>query len=426
MKILLTGATGFIGTRLRDVLLDRGHDVTCASRHKPARGRWVALDYAQALTPAAWLPHLERMDAVINAVGIFKETKSQRFALVHTRAPCALFEACRTQGVRRVVQVSALGAEHAQTPFQRSKHVADEFLLRLPIDGVVAQPSLVFGVGGVSSIQFMKLAVLPWIALPGGGEQPVQPVHVDDVAEALCVLVEQPSAGHADPARIALVGPHPYTLRDYLQALRASMQLPPGRIFRLPDGIAALLARMGDWSHNALFDRASLRMLEQGNVAAPRAMKRLLGRMPRDVPEFVDAATGRLARQAAEIAWLLGLARLSLAFVWLATGVVSLLVFPHAESYALLARVGVDTVLQPILLIGAAALDLALGVLTLAPPAQEARRRMLWLAQMVLMLFYMGVIAWRLPEFWSHPFGPLLKNFPMLALLIVLWVRDRD
>jgi hypothetical protein len=204
------------------------------------------------------------------------------------------------------------------------------------------------------------------------------------------------------------------------------MQLPPGTILRLPDGIAALLARMGDWNSNALFDRASLRMLEQGNVAPPRAIVRLLGRTPRDVPGFVDTATATLARRAAEVDWMLGLARFSLAFVWLATGVVSLLVFPHAESYALLARVGVDGTFQPLLLFGAAGFDLALGALTLAPPARAVRRRMLWLAQIALMLFYMLVIAWRLPEFWSHPFGPLLKNFPMLALLLFLWVRDRD
>jgi hypothetical protein len=215
-------------------------------------------------------------------------------------------------------------------------------------------------------------------------------------------------------------------LRQYLQALRASMRLPPGRISRLPDGIAALLARIGDWNRSALFDRASLRMLEQGNVGAPRAIARLLGRMPRDVPEFIDAATARLARRAAEADWMLALARFLLALVWLVTAVVSLLVFPHAQSYALLARVGVDTALQPLLLFGAAGFDLALGVLTLMPPARAARRRMLWLAQIALILFYTLVITWRLPQFWAHPFGPLLKNLPMLALLLMLWVRDRD
>jgi uncharacterized protein YbjT (DUF2867 family) len=426
MKVLLTGATGFIGGRLRDALLDRGHDVVCAGRRPPSRGRWVRIDYAQATTPKVWLPHVEHVDAVVNAVGIFKETKSQRFALVHTRAPCALFEACRLQGVTRVVQVSALGAERAQTQFQSSKHAADEFLLRLPLDGVVAQPSLVFGIAGTSSMRFIKLSVLPWIALPGRGEQPVQPVHVDDVVEALCALVERPSGRQAGGARIALAGPRPYTFCQYLQALRASMQLAPNRISRLPDGIAELLARMGDLSATALFDRAALKMLEQGNVAEPTAIARLLGRMPRDVPEFLDARTASLVRRDAEMDWLLVLARLSLAIVWIATGVVSLVVFPHADSYALLARVGVGTALQPLLLFGAAGFDLALGILTLAPPAQAVRRRVLWLAQIALMLFYMIVIAWKLPEFWSHPFGPLLKNFPMLALLALLWQRDRD
>jgi hypothetical protein len=115
------------------------------------------------------------------------------------------------------------------------------------------------------------------------------------------------------------------------------------------------------------------------------------------------------------------LLRLSLALVWLATAWVSLFVHPWADSLALLARVGVTAGWQPPLLVGAAGLDLLLGVLTLWPPR---RRRWLWLTQTLLMLFYMAVIAWRLPEFWSHPYGPLLKNLPMLAILGLLLVMD--
>jgi len=92
------------------------------------------------------------------------------------------------------------------------------------------------------------------------------------------------------------------------------------------------------------------------------------------------------------------------------------------DSYELLARTGVPQLLQPLFLYGAAGLDLALGVLTLWP----RRSRWLWVVQAGLILFYTVVISLRLPEFWLHPYGPILKNIPMLALLWFLYeMEDR-
>jgi hypothetical protein len=89
------------------------------------------------------------------------------------------------------------------------------------------------------------------------------------------------------------------------------------------------------------------------------------------------------------------------------------------DSYELLARTGVPPSLQPLMLYGAAGLDLLLGVLTLWPLRPRARRR-LWAAQALLIAFYTVLITWRLPEFWLHPYGPLSKNLPILAALALL------
>jgi ABC-type amino acid transport system permease subunit len=70
---------------------------------------------------------------------------------------------------------------------------------------------------------------------------------------------------------------------------------------------------------------------------------------------------------------------------------------------------------------GAAGLDLLLGLLTLAPLRS---RHWLWAAQIGLILFYSAVIALRLPEFWLHPYAPMVKNLPMLALLMLLWTLE--
>jgi hypothetical protein len=92
----------------------------------------------------------------------------------------------------------------------------------------------------------------------------------------------------------------------------------------------------------------------------------------------------------------------------------------------MLGQAGIAPAFQPLMLDGAALLDLLLGVLTLWPPLRARWRCRLWAAQAGLMALYMGVIAAQLPEYWLHPFGPLLKNLPMLAVLLLLYVHDRD
>jgi len=422
MKILLTGATGFLGSRLLRELLAAGHRVVCAGRRPPsiddARCGWLKLDFASTPAPV-WRAHLQDIDAVVNLVGIFKESAGASFDALHVQGPRALFEACASAGVKRVVQVSALGANsRAETPYHLSKYEADRHLLSLPLDAGVAQPSLVFGPDGASAQRFLMLAALPVLPLPAGGRQRIQPIHVDDAAEALREMIEAP-AGRLRGRRLALVGPEPLTLRDYLLALRSGMGLPaPVLKLSAPEPLMRLLAWLGDHQRNAMLDRASWSMLERGNTTDAAPLAAVLARQPRPVEEFIAPEQREAVRTLALLGWLLPLARLSLAVVWIATAVVSLFGFPVEQSYELLGRAGVPADLRPAALWGAALLDLALGLLTLFSFRQ---RRWLWLAQGALMLFYSAVIALKLPEFWLHPYGPMLKNLPMLALLAILW-----
>jgi hypothetical protein len=108
-----------------------------------------------------------------------------------------------------------------------------------------------------------------------------------------------------------------------------------------------------------------------------------------------------------------------LAALWIGTALVSFGLYPAEQSYALLQQVGVPPAWRPLALYGAATLDLVLGVLTLLP---LRRARALWAAQMLLIGGYTLIISLRLPEYWLHPFGPIGKNLPLLALLVMLYV----
>jgi NAD(P)-dependent dehydrogenase (short-subunit alcohol dehydrogenase family) len=143
-------------------------------------------------------------------------------------------------------------------------------------------------------------------------------------------------------------------------------------------------------------------------------------RQPRAAGEFIPASDAAGVRLRAQLNWLLPVLRVSIALVWIMTGVVSLGLYPVADSYDLLARVGITGALAPVMLYGAALMDIALGVATLF----MTRRRLLWLAQLAVILFYSAVISWKLPEFWLHPYGPLLKNLPMVALIWLLYEME--
>jgi uncharacterized protein YbjT (DUF2867 family) len=431
MRILLTGATGFIGQHLLHALLAEGHDVVCAVRHPERLAAHphlsaIRADFANDTDKSTWLARLSGVEAVINTVGIFRERGTQTFANLHTTTPRALFAACaESDAVHMVVQLSALGAdEQADTAYHLSKKAADDYLATLPIRAAIVQPSLVYGADGASARVFKAMATLPCAVRLGDSPQLVQPIHVDDVVAAIVTLLRQRL--YADKAesgpvrRIALVGPRALPFVDYLATLRRAMGMGRLRVLPLPGGVARLLARVGAWLPGTLLDPDALRMLDRGNAADPGPTLRLLGRPPRDIASFVVDPGAERAR--AKLDWLLPVLRLAIAIVWIATAIVSAFLYPAAASYELLARAGIPEALRPLMLYGASVFDLVLGAGTLF----LRRRRWLWLMQLALIGFYSVVIAVRLPEFLIHPYGPLTKNLPMLAAIWLLYELEKE
>ncbi len=419
-RVLVLGANGYIGRHVAAALEAAGHEVIPGARSAAAGGtRWMRVDYSRDHSIASWLPRLAGIDVVVNAVGILRETGDATFAALHVAAPVAMFRACVEASVQRVIQISALGAdERAASRYHRTKKAADDVLAALPISSAIVQPSLVYGEDGASAKLFTTLAALPLVPLPGDGGQRVQPVHVADLA-ALVVSLAGP---HRDvTGRVAAVGPRALTLRQWLAALRVGMGLPPARFLRVPMAFVTAAAAVAEHMPRVLLDRETLGMLQRGNTGDARAITRILGRVPRDPETFVG--TGRAqARTGARLRWLLPIARASVALLWIATGIVSLGVYPLEASYALLARTGITGALAPLALYGAALLDLALGVSVYLVP----RRRWLWRAQIALVLAYTAIITVKLPEYWLHPYGPLTKNVPLLALLLLLHELDDE
>lgn len=116
------------------------------------------------------------------------------------------------------------------------------------------------------------------------------------------------------------------------------------------------------------------------------------------------------------------LLRLSLAGVWLLTAAATL-GYPQAQSIAMLERVGLHGEIAFAALYAGIALDAAMGVLTLIN--LRTMQKWLWLMQAAVILTYSSIIAIYLPDYALHPFGMLIKNIPLLAILWILW-RDAN
>jgi uncharacterized protein YbjT (DUF2867 family) len=418
MNILLTGASGFIGRHLASALRAAGHRVIETRREVRDASSQIQVDFTRAIRVEDWIDKLANVDCVINAVGILREHGSQSFERIHTQAPCALFKACAQRGVRRVIQISALGADSGRSGYFISKRLADECLAQLDLDWTIVQPSVVYGPGGTSARLFSLLASLPITALPGSGEQQLQPIHIDDLVEAVLASVRDPNTVRR---RIALVGPAPLSLKVFLERLRTSLGLQRAISIGMPMSLMRVSASIAQINPRSLLDRETLEMLEAGNIADPAETTALLGRSPRAVETFIEPRYRTPLANEARLQWLVPLMRFSIAAVWIWTGIVSLGLYPVEESYALLYQVGVSTTLAPWLLYGAAALDLAFGIATLILP----RRRILYLLQIALILGYTIIITFKLPEFWLHPYGPILKNIPMVVGIVWLYCLER-
>lgn len=293
MKVLLLGATGFIGRHIAHTLQAQGHHVVFPSLPHGER-----FNMAQMSTPAAWLPHLQgvqAVDAVINAVGVLRERPGQPMRMVHTVAPIALFSACAEAGIRRVIHISALGIDGMATPYAHTKREADAALLACidqgRLDAVVLRPSIVMGKGGASTALFETLARLPVLVWPQRATVcQVQPLSVQDVAWGCARLL---AADHIHVRGVlAAVGDEQASVAQWVARVRALHGRKPAIVCTVSDALAGLSARLGDAIPLTPWGRNTWALLSKNNVADATAWTTVLGRKPNPALEYTTSTVG--------------------------------------------------------------------------------------------------------------------------------------
>lgn len=426
MNILLTGASGFIGHRLYIRLREQGHDV-CAAVHNPVAfknrfpdAKAIRVDYARDQHVSAWLPRLQGVDLVINAVGIISETPTQSFEDLHQNTPCALFAACSQAGVTKVVQISALGADpSAQSEYHRTKAATDLYLSGMELDWLILRPSIVYGPGAKSTAFFQALAALPFTPLLERGEQLIQPIHVNDLVRAVLLFTEQKAPTQAV---VDLVGPDAISFRDYLQCWRRWLGLGSLRSVDVPLNLALCAAKLSGKINAGFITEQNLSMLAQGNTASVAGLRKQFDFTPQHLQKHLLQNPAQDADYCqATLYFMPHILLAAIALLWITTGLCSLGLYPTDASMAILAQAGIYGAAATVLLYAGGLLDLFLGL---------AMLRKQWLkpalyGQLVVTVVYTLIISYLLPNLWLHPFGPVTKNLPVMASTICLLVMTR-
>ena len=270
MKVLVTGATGFVGPAVANAIVDAGHEVRVLER---TPGAWqesgircqeaVQGDVTDLNTLRAATAEIE---VVVHLVAI-RQGRPEQFQRVMIGGTRNLIAAAKERGVARFVLMSALGTTDSTkdlVPYYNAKWTEEQDVKRSGMEHVIFRPSFVFGRGGGILPTFRKLARLaPVTGIIGSGEQRIQPIWIDDVGAYFARAIDLPEAASRT---FELGGPDVVTWNEFWQRLRASLGIRrrpslhiPTRLMRIPATVTERLPG------NVPLTRDLLTMLEAGD-----------------------------------------------------------------------------------------------------------------------------------------------------------------
>lgn len=292
--VTVFGGTGFVGRRIVSRLVEKGIDVRAVSRHPCKNKLDNATDKrpsqqieADILDPSSIAAAVAGSRAVVNAVSLYVERGEKTFERVHVEAAAALATASRVAGVERFVQISGIGSDSkSRSNYIRARGRGEDVVKAAFPGAVIVRPSVMAGPDDAFITTIARLVrLLPIYPLFGEGGTRLQPVHVEDVAEAVSRLASGQNS--TDASIFECAGPRIYSYRELVGEvaiqLKARVTLVP-----VPFAVWSILATAAEFLPAVSLTRNQVDLMRCDNVAAsdlPGLEE--LGIQPRGIEEVV-------------------------------------------------------------------------------------------------------------------------------------------
>lgn len=290
MNVLVTGASGFVGRRLLEQLLAKGHRVMALSRRRANFPVEVEVALGDVVSGEGLAAASASAEAVIHLVGIIRETRGQGFEQAHTEGTRNVVSAAREAGVKRYLQMSALGAAKGTgSRYFETKARAEEIVKASGLDWTIFRPSLIFGRGDEFFGLVLKgLVSAPLIPQIGDGRFPIRPIYVGDVAGAFEQALSRPATiGRS----FDLVGPTEYSFRELLLLVREALG-SRNPILPVPLWAMKLAVPLLQILPHPPITRDQFAMLLRGNTGDPALMQQHFDLPLEALPEHLPAILG--------------------------------------------------------------------------------------------------------------------------------------
>ena len=296
--VTVFGGTGFLGRHAVRRLRAHGFAVRVASRH-PRRAdatfageTGIEAGYVDVHDRSSVAEALTGAWAAVNAVSLYVERGAETFDAVHVKAARQMAELARQGGVQRFVLVSGIGASTDSPSLYVRKRGEGEIAVRSAFPGaVVVRPAVMFGTdGGFAAVVLGLLRRMPVYPMFGRGQTRLQPVSVEDVAEAIASILTRPAP---EPALYEAAGPRVFTYEEFLRTVAREAGLRRALV-PFPFGAWHLLARVAEVLPQPPVTRNQVELMEVDTIASPQLPGlRDLGITPQPVEDTVrDLARG--------------------------------------------------------------------------------------------------------------------------------------
>ncbi len=286
--ILITGATGYIGSHLVKRLVEQGERPRCLIRNKEKSARILPIDKVDIVEgattrPATLPPAVRGIDTIVHAAFMTadrKETRNDRYEETNVYGTANLIKAARYAGVKRMIEISGLGTRPDKPgSYMQGRYLAEKMLMDSGLDWTIIRPSVLFGKGA----PFIKgltdlIHLAPVLPLIGGGKTMFQPIYVEDVVTVILKVLAEPERTNKKIYTIG--GPEYYSFEQVFNELQKALHTNRPKVYAPTPLVGIGAAMMETVLPKPPLTKAAMSLFSYDNITDINAVERDFGFKP--------------------------------------------------------------------------------------------------------------------------------------------------